>query len=299
MASRYKQRIQEQLNHHTAPPGPARIGRLILTERDREIVRFLYEADVATADHFRQLVFAGAHRSAVLRRLFLLHRYKFVDRLPRRSMSEPYVYVLSKRATNGLALLRALYPEVQIAPARVNAAKLHHSLDLTACRMALENACKVNGYLLTEWLRDDELLWPLEQFGIQPDGFCRIVRPTSEGPRTAGFFLEVERSSKPDRSITEKVNRYRRLYYEDRRAYAEQFGTNSCRVLFLVTADYGINPVRRIEKLAALCLRQGVTFFRFAQLSDLIGQPAHSVLSYPFWRLPGARECVALFQPAA
>lgn len=286
------------MNQQTAPPGPARIGRLVLAGRDRAIVQFLYETDVATAEHIGRLVFAGCHRSAVLRRLSLLYRYKLVDRLPRRSMNEPYVYLLSKRATNGLALLRALYPDAHVVPARVSSAKLQHSLNITACRIGLEVACRVSGYFLAEWLREDELLWPLEHFGIQPDGYCRIARPTGDGPRTAGFFLEVERSSKPDRVITEKVSRYRRLYYENRRAYAERFGTNSCRVLFLVGADYGINPAQRIEKLAALCRHQDVSFFRFAPLGDFLAQPAHSVLIAPCWRSPLNDERVALFTQA-
>jgi hypothetical protein len=271
---------------------------MVLTDRDWETVRFLYEVDVATADQIKRLVFLECHRSACHRRLAILWRYKCIDRLPRRGMNEPYVYTLSHRATNGLALLRAHYPEASISPSRVNLAKLQHSLELTGCRVAIEKACRASGYLLAEWLREDELLWPLEYFGIQPDGFCRVVRPTADGPRTSGFFIEVERSSKPVRSLIEKIQRYRTLYYEHLSAYEEQFRTRSCRVLFLVGADYGINPKRRIEQLAAICRQAGVTFFRFAPVSDFLAQSPAVALSSSYWRQPNGDGLAALFQPA-
>jgi len=264
-----------------------------LTERDRHIVLWVYHAELATRQQIQRLFFRSGSRSLCQQRLTLLYRARYLDRLPRAAVSAPDVYVVSRRCTNGLRLLRSLLADDAVAIRRVNHHTLDHTLDIASCHIALETACRALGWEMTRWLPEWQLARQMGNEGLIPDAWLQVRRPTPEGPKTASFFLEVERSGKSHRALEEKLRRYRSLYYDG--GYHRLFGTRALRVLFLVGEEYGINPDRQIERLVDIANWLGVTVMRFAPLSLFLQQAADQLFHAPIWRHPGSSDLCSLF----
>jgi hypothetical protein len=180
-----------------------------------------------------------------------------------------------------------------IAARRIYARTVQHTLAIASCRIAVTQACLASGYRLMTWLGESELSLLMTDTGILPDAFFLIERLTSTGAKTAGFFLEVDRSGRSDHGMEEKFAGYGRLYYDG--LYQSRFGTRALRVLALIGADYGIKPDRQITKLATLARRTGVTIMRFAPLPDFLSQPTGHLWTAPIWRHPANEELCALF----
>lgn len=272
------------------PPVPEPMA---FVQRDLGIVDWVYTAQLASREQMQQLFFTNGGRSRCQRRLTLLYRNRFIDKLPDRPVNTPDIYYISRQSVRGLRLLRSLHPEEPIKPRRVRAQRVEHVLAVAGARIALRKACAAAGYSLTQWLGEEDLLARLAQAGFLPDAYFQIQRPSGVGQKTANFFLEVERSGKAEQALEERVRRYGEFYYQGR--YESAFEARALRVLFLVGGDYGINPQRQIEKLAAICQRLEVTFFRFASLEQFLDQQGSDLLLAPIWRRPEGGECCSLF----
>jgi len=166
-------------------------------------------------------------------------------------------------------------------------------LDIASCHIALLRACNASGYSLKGWLKEEELLEPMNDAGILPDAYFQIVRPTDDGPKTSGFFLELERSAKSRETLEERFKRLGDFYYGGR--YEAIFGIKALRVLFIVGSDYGLNPEGQIKRLSAICEQLGVTFLRFAPLETISSYEAEQLLFSSIWRQPKEEKLVALF----
>jgi hypothetical protein len=129
-----------------------------------------------------------------------------------------------------------------------------------------------------------------------PDAWFQIERPTPDGPRRAGFFLEVERSGKSERALEEKFRRHGAFYYSG--DYERLFAARSLRCLVIVGSDYGIRPRQQISKLSAICQSLGITLVRFADLEELNSLRPEAWLTAAVWRAPGCSQTVALFPEA-
>jgi hypothetical protein len=266
---------------------------MVLTERDREIVRWVAEVGIATRDHVQAVFFGKGGRSRCQHRLALLFGSRYLDRLAGRFPNQPDTYYLSTKSVNGRRLLRAM----GIDPVRstsVSPARLQHSLDLVSSRVQITLACETTGLRLVTWLPTRDVFPLTSTAGIVPDAFFRIARPNPDGEeRKSAFFLEVERSDKSERALMEKFRRYGEFYYGG--GFERKFEARALRVLVLIGSDYGILPERRIEKLTLLAEKAGVTLLHFAPLTAFLRTPARHVLSAPIWRRPGAEPGLALF----
>ena len=260
-------------------------------ERDRQVVRWVYEAEATTREQVQRLLFSSGGRSRCQERLSLLVQNRYLDRLEGRQPNQPDVYVVGRRSINGLRLLRANGLEAR--PRALSPGRLQHVLEVNACRIQISAACSGGPLALASWLDEDGLREVMAREPILPDAYFQVVRVTSDGERRSAFFLEVERSDKADRAVREKFLAYGRLYYGGR--YDQLFGTRSLRVLVLVGDSYGIRPERRIEKFAEMAARLDVTFLRFAPLAAFLGTAAAQAFSAPIWRRPGSAEGEALF----
>lgn len=267
--------------------------RVVLTPRDRELVRWVYVAKLATREQLQQIFFSTGGRSRCQHRLTLLYRHRFLDKLPGRLVNSPDVYYLSRRATKGLRLLRALHPEETVRPYTVHRQMVQHTLDIASCHIALQEACEASGYRLVTWLTEGKLARQMGNSGLMPDAYCQIERPTDDGSKRACFFLEVERSVKAERAQAEKFRRYGAFYYEG--GYEAVFGTRALRVLVLVGSDYGIQPAGYIGKLAALATKLGTTMVRFAPLETFLTEEPEELFCAPIWRQPGSEVFGTLF----
>jgi len=272
---------------------PARPESMQLVERDGAVVRWIYDVHLATRQHVQEGFFSEGGRSRCQRRLTLLYRNRYLDKLPDQPVNAPDIYYLSRRATNGLRLLRTQSPEEPIRPYRVRSGLVQHTLDLASCRLALERACAAVGYTLSGWLTPRELNKRMSESGILPDGYLKIARPTLDGSRTAAFFVEVERSGKSALFLEEKIARYRDFYYGG--GYERVFGTKALRVLVLIGSDYGLTPQRQITRYVSVCDRLGVTIFRFAPLATFLAEEPGYLLHTPIWQQPGEVQRRALF----
>ncbi len=267
---------------------------MALTERDRAIVRWVFANRLATREQVQRLFFGPAARSRCQRRLTLLYRNRYLDRLPGRAVNAPDVYYLSRRSVPGLELLRALDPDAEVTPRRIRGPLVPHTLEVGDCRAALVQACASAGYSLTTWQDERVLATRMKDSGLLPDAYFQVARPAAQGATRAGFFLEVERSGKAASALAQRLGRYGRFYYGGQ--YEEAFGMRALRVLVLVGSDYGIHPRRQVARLAALSDAQGVTMCRFAPLEEFLAQDPTTLLSAPIWRRPGEEAACALFE---
>ncbi len=272
----------------------SRQRRMILTDRDRQIVRWVAEVGIATREHIQAVFFGSGGRSRCQHRLGLLFGNRYVDRLPRRYPNEPDTYYLSRRSVNGWRLLRAAGIVGHVHASRVSPTRLQHSLDLVSCRVQMTLACRQAGFNLLTWLHTRDLVHLTSTAGIVPDAFFRIARSNPDGEeKKSAFFLEVERSDKSERALTEKFRRYGEFYYGG--GFERKFETRALRVLVLIGSDYGIVPERRVEKLARLAERTDVTFLHFAPLATFLRTRAADVLRDAIWKRPGTEGWVGLF----
>ncbi len=266
--------------------------RFLLTPRDRQMIRWVHDARAATREQLQRLFFSAASKSRCQHRLTVLYRHRFLDKLPRRSASEPDVYYMSRRAFRGLRELRGAGLS-DAAPTRLAPLRVPHILAISSCRAALTAACDPAGYQLDFWIDEMAIAPYTEAFGFIPDGYFQIRRSTNEGERRAAFFLEVERSGKSKRALTDRFAKYARFYYDGH--YERLFGTKALRTLFLIASDYGMNPMQHIETCVRLCEKAGATFFRFAALDDVLQLSGTDLLLSPTWRQPGTGDLWPLF----
>lgn len=277
--------------------GEGREGRrrvsFVPTERDRQVVRWVYDAGVTTREQVQWLLFSEGGRSRCQERLTLLVRHRYLDRLPGRRLNVPDVYVLSRRCVNGNRLLRS--DGVAIRKQRIPEAKVQHALEIADCRVQFLRGAAVVGVSVTQWLDEDELVPLTMRRGLLPDAYFQLTRETPAGERKASFFLEVERSGKAERLWREKFRRYGELYYGG--AFEQLFGSKALRVLVVLSGEFGARPERIIERLAAMAAEMRVTFLRFTSLQDLIECHRASVLAASIWRRPGVDERGGLLLP--
>ena len=72
-----------------------------------------------------------------------------------------------------------------------------------------------------------------------PDAYFQIQREVEGEPRTAAFFLELERVTKSSRVLHSKLQRYAEVCYSGR--YQQVFGIRALRVLFVFAGDSGFS----------------------------------------------------------
>ena len=265
---------------------------LQLTTRDREIVSWVFIAGLTTRLQIQALLFSPGARSRCQQRLTMLYRHHFLDRLPDRPRTAADVYYISKRSTNALRLLRASGADEPLRLTHPSAATLQHALDVVACRVQVIRACQQCNFSLLQWLGEDDLRELTGRSGVLPDAYFQIERSTADGERRAGFFVEVERSAKPDRFLREKYRRYGQFYYGG--DFERAFGGRALRLLYLVGGDYGIRPESRIRKLLKLAEETNLTLLRLAPLSTFLEASANLALTEKLWLRPGDSEFVSL-----
>jgi hypothetical protein len=274
--------------------------RMILTARDQHIIRWVHENGLATRAQLQRLFFGAGGRSQAQARLTRLYRNRYLDKLPGRALNTPDVYYLSARTRKGLALLRAMGTDEEIRPFRPSAPLVQHVLDIGSVRVQVVKACEASGFVVERWLSEAQVRARTEQFGLVPDCWFQIERPTEAGPKTASFFGEIERSAKSDAAYEEKFRRLARCYYGTGEGgtgsgYEQAFHTRALRVLILVGSDYGIRPERRIARVSSIAAQLGVTIVRLTPLSTFLALDPAQLWTSPIWTQPGRPGTSALF----
>ncbi|MEX2246945.1 MAG: replication-relaxation family protein [Dehalococcoidia bacterium] len=276
---------------------------MLLTERDEQIIRWVYQLRFATQDQLQQLLFSDTTASSCKRRLTLLFHNRYLDRrlLPLRSWfgANRAVYCLDKRGAELLAF------RAGTGPARIgwrpvdNDRELYfleHLLDTNEVRICVTIAAHNQGYDLVwtdertlksrtmrELVKDPKR--PGERLAVIPDGYFQLA---ADG-RPLGFAVELDRGTVEEKPFKTKVRALGEWKVSG--AYKKRFGTDSLRVLFVVAPTD--RDRRRLERIKAWTEAEGgQSLFWFAALPDLTPQ---SIFEAPIWHVAGRSGPVALF----
>jgi hypothetical protein len=261
------------------------------TPRRRQLLELLLRQRVLT-DHLIQLALytpGGASRCQY--DLTRLVRHRWIDRLPRESVNQPYVYLLTRRAVVGLQLLRERHGDAEVRRRLTRLGPLEHQLGVVEFRVRIEVACRELGWTLKSWQEPAELERLLRTERLIPDGYAQVARQVDGQEKTAGFFLELERTSRA--ALATKFGRYRELYRSGR--YRELFGTRALRVLVVFTDEPVVHAETRLRRGLTLAEQQDVSFARFSTLERVSTCAPQALLLEAIWRQPGRATPVPLF----
>lgn len=220
--------------------------RMRETERDREIVRAIYDYRVLNYHQIARLFFGDISRCQ--RVLARLYHHGYLERvfLPVIVGSSPALYVLDKR---GVELLRThfgmedtvWYPTYKSLKSEF----LEHMMAINDFRITVTLACQRFGYHLQTWLTDHQIKAQnarkdydkvqIRKVGgnqqwvsIVPDSYFVVQTPRG----TARFFLELDRGTMSLSAFKNKVLAY--IAYHDSGLYEKRYGAKSLRVLTVV-----------------------------------------------------------------
>lgn len=264
-----------------------RSRRFYPTSRDLDLVRYTWDAGLATREQLQLLFFSQRNRSRAQTRIGLLAAHGYLHRLPGRFPNEPAVYTVTKRGELVLGLIVSATPHRSISMGR-----LAHTIAIGDCRVRITLACRETGVHLVRWLAEDELRPITVGSGILPDAAFQIERETDNGPRHSGFFLEVERTEKGERALRDKLLALGSYYYGG--GYERDFRSKALRVLVLVQPEPGLRGDRLVRKVVEMAARLGVTLVRVAELERFLSMDPGELLTAPFWRQPGVDKLVGL-----
>lgn len=207
-----------------------------LQERDRALLRGLFECRVMTNDHAAALYFDGKSEAAK-KRLQKLKAAGFISERPRRAF-EPSVLFLTRK---GLMLLQeqgvlAEYPPFDLPAlenrARVSDLTIRHELEVmdvkTAFHAAVRNIAPCSIAEFSTWPLLNEFTayrpgYNGAEVPVKPDGFIRIHETEKDGGKFEhAFFLEVDRSNEVQDKLISKAIGYFEYYKSG--GFAERHG---------------------------------------------------------------------------
>lgn len=274
--------------------GPRASSSMRLTERDERILELVWRTRALRDDQVQVALFSPGARSRCQLRLTLLVRNRYLDRLPRRLVNEPAVYVLSRRSVVGNRLLRQRFGDAEFRRHMTRIGSLGHLLAVNDVRVQAERASQELGWSLRLWQTADELRPILARYRLIPDAYFQIQRRVEGEVRTSAFFLELERANKSSRVVESKLSRYGELYYSGR--YQDVFGTRALRLLLVFANDLGTATGAKMAQALDLAQHLGVSIARFAALDSLKTLSPSASLSAPVWWQPGQSGPVPLFR---
>jgi hypothetical protein len=277
--------------------------RMVLTRRDEEIVRWVYELRFATQEQIQQLLFTPTTASSCKRRLTLLYHNGYLDRrlLPLRSrfganraaycLDKKGKQLLTHRTGSGLAQIdwrpidndRELYflehllstNQVRIC-ATIGATEQCFDLSWVDERTLKSTAMR-------DLVKDPRN--PETTLAVIPDGYFQLA---GEGA-PLGFAVELDRGTVEEKPFKTKIRALGE--WKTTGVYRQRFDTDSLRVLFVVSpTPRDSNRVSRIKAWTEA--EGGQSLFWFAELPDLTPR---SFFSAPIWQVAGRTGLFPLF----
>jgi hypothetical protein len=261
-------------------------GRMLLTERDKEIIKAVYEYRVLRQDQIQRLFFGrnpGA-RHRTQRRLVKLFDFHYCNRqfLPTRGglMNSPALYTLDKMGAEVLRTHYGYEPKWYSSSRELTGYFLTHLMSVSEVRISFVLACRARGYTL-DWIGETELKRSYdyvkiagrkEPVAVIPDGYF-VISGTPHG--RAHFALELDNTTESSEVIRRKVASY--TEYHTSGLYEKRYGTKSLRVLFVAPSQ------RRLANLKKAAEETGAgSRFWFAVLPELTEE---TVLLSPSWQI--------------
>lgn len=258
----------------------APIRPMVLTPRDREILRAVHRHRLLRSTHLVTLT--GGSRQATLRRLQLLFHHGYLDRSPMQldwyaRGSEPLVYALGNRGAEVLETeggVRRGGVRWDTKNRNLSRVFLHHTLAVSEVMVAFEAACQSREGV--RFIPPEEILagapaetrrlrlpfrWQVEVrvegkphcLGVEPDRvFALRFEDAPENRQRTFFFLEADRGTMPvirkglgQTSFLRKILAYQETWRQG--VHRTHLGIPSFRVLTITTNR------ERVKHLVTAC----------------------------------------------
>lgn len=291
---------------------------MVLTQRDREILRQVYAFRLMTREQIEELLFRPERgqdhmtkTSKVRQRLKLLYQHGYLERIPLPTGPGQWawrpVYRLARKGAKLLAEEKNMtisqlnyWGKADDREHRTSEPSLlfmKHSLEINDVRLAILRAAEAHGYCVEQWLDDTALKrekmkqdtvfrsdWDGgAKVGVIPDAYFVLHL----GDRRAHFFLELDRATMSNGRWRSRIYSY--LDYVHSGRYRERFQTPSLRILTVTTTAQRLENLKKATEQAG-----GKELFWFTTMDQV--SPSNVFLG-PIWRLANdehdsARKCL-------
>lgn len=279
--------------------------RMVLTPRDRKILRYVQLFRMLTREQVERLLFAPEQgrdhftkTSKARERLKLLYHHGYLERIPlpvgQGSWAWQPVYRLASKGAEivaadlGVEKTQLVYwgkaeDRVQ-RTTDVTSLFLTHSLRVNDIRVAVTLAAREKGYRVETWLDEAQLKSQerkecvrvsdergSQMVAVVPDGYFVIHL----GDKRAHFFVELDRATMSNPRWATRVSAY--LQYVHSGKYTERYQTSSLRILTITTTEKRMLNLKETTQKAG-----GEGLFWFTTFDQV--EPA-SVFFRPIWRI--------------
>lgn len=265
----------------------AQPGRMRLTERDIDVIEAVHLYRILRQDQIQLLFFPTKNKAQ--RALARLYDHAFLERkfLPVLYGRSPTLYVLDKRGADLLRSERGYEDLVWYNSSKdLKTDFIEHTAALNDFRLSIVVSARRQGLEVITWASETQLKADYDRVrlanarrpvSVIPDGY--FVLNTSHGK--AHFFVEIDRGTETLQRFKQKVRAY--VAYYESGAYQQRYGTNSLRILTVVTGEGRLANLR-IATQQVTEETSGRRRFWFALASDLTPE---TVLSQPVWYITG------------
>jgi hypothetical protein len=270
--------------------------RMALTDRDIEIIKAVNDCRALLTRQIETLF--GMSRSKAQSRLSRLYHNEYLERrflsvVKGGPASSPIVYTVGKRGADVLIRHYNLAPSaIYSAPKDLSWEFLEHLLEINHIRIAVTNACRINGFTLELWLDEYSFRAAPEYVSIRntkgryqdkpvyPDAYFRLRVPQGQ----AHFFLEHDRGTEPRSKFKPQIEVYEA--YTRSGQYEARFHTKSLRILVVTTSTQRLHNLREVTIQAG-----GDRKYWFTTFDQITAQ---SILTQAIWERVGTKELVPL-----
>jgi hypothetical protein len=269
-------------------------SRLVLTDRDREIIRTVYRFRFLSSSQLADMFFPS--KSKADRRLRELFDHGYLDRIDRPTTSgkSELIYALWKEGASVLCAKQGITKgDLNWKPTRNNIRleRLQHELDIVSFHLAMERSVtETPGVSWLFWQDRQEIVnqksWELSNVGSSKGGKLKLIPDAFFGLQTPKgktiFFLEVDRGTEAPRVFREKLLAYQLAF--ERELVQKTTGLKAFRVLTLTPDE---RRLQALSKLAAVVRHPLLFWFSTVDrlesdnnLLDLVWQVAQKPKEY-------------------
>jgi len=288
---------------------------MVLTERDREILKQVYLFRLMTREQVERLLFPPdqgqdhlTKTSRCRRRLRLLYQHGYLERFP--TLTGPGlwawkpVYRLTAKGAEvvaqdlGVTVGKLPYWgrgfDKDHRPTSVSSLFLEHALKVNDVRIAITLSAQVHRYQVEKWLDETQLKsQEMRDYVIVTGGQGRSLKvaviPDAYfvlhlGDRRAHFFLELDQATMSNKRWKTRVLAYRA--YTESGKYQQRYQTRSLRVLTVTTTPERLANLKKTTEAAG-----GDRLFWFTTFERAT---AEDPLFSPIWEIAGQPSATSL-----
>ncbi len=289
--------------------------RLVLTNRDREILRQVYLFRLMTREQIERLLFPPHNgqdhptlTSRCRKRLKLLYHHSLLERIPVPSGAGLWAWrPVYRLAANGAKLIaselgtsisKLAYwgknSDTDHRSTGVSLLFIEHALKINDVRIAIVQEAIAQAYRLEKWIDDTKLKsqemkdyvtttsprGQSERVAVIPDAYFVL----NLGNRRAHFFLELDRATMSNKRWKTRILAYRA--YVESGKYQKRYQTRSLRVLTVTTTHERLANIKKTTEDAG-----GDNLFWFTTFDQAVD---YKILSSPIWYVAGRPETATL-----